>query len=452
MSSLMSGHLLEIIVALAVIVVLTMIGNRSAEASSGETDNFIKNFEPGILKGSIDTKPGFTCKEDGGKYSYEIDMKGVSLNSAEEEIKFRAFAEFAGPKTGHSLIALSKSSGAWEGNDNSFLYTTHDAKTGLYAVQKFDPKKIGTPKVFARVTLWRESTCVTNNFPIENHAVKTKEGRDATSVDVLNACAASYLSAFDIPATIINNQKCNQGVCKLYNYDSCVNVSTSFGLCYYDGSCNGCTIVEDCSKINSIAQCGPCAVTGSKCSWMPYNECIDPTKARTLSVKADPGDAPIEIWEFRFSKGSGAEGKCTVNAVNEESAGFDEKSTWTVAPGGKIKASGSLCSGLLSKCGATKDYATYAGNKKASLNPDDDKEALGGAPYTNAASDKCTSGCDLLAESSGKHSWLPKTELLCDDSGFWETCDEGRVAKADGMTYVCLNGLWSEPETSIDGD
>lgn len=462
MSDAVSGHLLEIMVAIMVVVVLIVIVNRNTAEASGETDTFIRSFEPGILKGSVGEKPLFTCTKDGGAYSYTLDMGGVSLISEEEEINFRALAEFTGPKTGHSLIALSKSSSTWKDNDVSFVYDAHNAKTGLYATQKFDPSKIGTPKIFARVTLWRESECVKSNFPVDDgtHAVKTKKGDAATSVDVLNACAASYLSAFDIPATILNNYVCNEQLCKGYDYATCTNQALSLGMCYYntgfvDKQCKGCRETDTCSSLNKD-QCGSCAVAGSSCVWAD-DRCIDPTKAKAIEVKADPGKNPIEIDVFRFSN-DGAAGKCIVHASNAESPsftnpfGFDAKATWIVEPGGKITKTGSLCSGLLSKCGAAKDYVTYTGNLKASINPDDNKEALGGAQYGNTVSDKCTSGCDLLSIANGKHTWQPRTELLCADGGFWLTCDEGRVAKAEGVPYVCASGSWSNAEAgSSDG-
>ena len=201
------------------------------------------------------------------------------------------------------------------------------------------------------------------------------------------------------------------------------------------------------------------------------------TTGRILLVKTDPGDRPIELYEYRLTNQGADEfnqPKCVVKATNEEGAlQPDRTGTWYVEPGGMVKKSigQDMCSGIMASCGAGEDYATYASNflgktvimpllktptdadsplqkyttdPKASADRLLGEETIGGAAFVAEGNDKCDNGsCELLSEAGGKHIWQPAYELLCDSGGYWNACiRDGDKIIIGGTGYTCKEGSW----------
>ncbi len=198
---------------------------------------------------------------------------------------------------------------------------------------------------------------------------------------------------------------------------------------------------------------------------------------KILVVKTDPTDR-TEVWIYALTSNllydagevefaldnyarAGAGKECIVAAVNE--GGRDDLgSVWYVQPGGIIKKTGNMRSGLSGKIGAfncvkcpsgTGDFC-IKGNAATCSNPyagpdptSSGEKSVGDDPYRTNVDDNCNNNsCDLLDDQDGacdgasgdKHCWTPKYELLCNDEGVWEACyRNGANVAAGGKNYRC---------------
>lgn len=205
---------------------------------------------------------------------------------------------------------------------------------------------------------------------------------------------------------------------------------------------------------------------------------------RILAVKTDPADS-TEVWIYtltgdlkydadevkfaldNYERTGATTPECIVASTNE-GGGDDLGSVWYIQPGGIVRKTGDMRSGLANKiskfdCGKIQDNcattprgdfvicgnAATCSNQYAGPEPSiSGEKSVGEAPYTNAEKDQhCTDvKCNLLEKNAAnKWIWQPKYELLCSDKGVWEACNvKGSAVSAGGKIYTCgATGEWS---------
>lgn len=267
------------------------------------------------------------------------------------------------------------------------------------------------PLNLLHISLWRTTSCVKDR--IKDGNLLKENGDKTTYTNLLNECPESFLSGASLEGTFESS------------------------ICFYKLNEDQCLRSE-----NRIWKNG---------------ECLDASgRARSLVIKIDPVpfDKP-QLWEFRLTNENLDKYRpeqCAAEVTNEETGLFqdDKNALWHVIPGGIIKTEGRLCSGLLTICGSGQDYVecdAESCNDKASPDPNDNEEAVGGVPYVDNGDDgECNDEeCELLAKQNGNYIWRPKYEILCETGGYWNVCNDNNkevTIEETGKTYTCNNGAW----------
>tara|TARA_Y100000310_G_C20701313_1_gene830195 strand:+ start:2506 stop:4593 length:2088 start_codon:yes stop_codon:yes gene_type:complete len=225
-----------------------------------------------------------------------------------------------------------------------------------------------------------------------------------------------------------------------------------------------CPAYAFCGNYN-VNQCGDCkrAREDMGCFWETYDgegarndECINSGKAPALVVKIDTEETITQVWDFRLTSNTYAYvgenqfrldnfdhpntgEECVVLAVEEDGDSTDNAQVWYVKPGSLIERRevGRLWDGLIGPvsncevCNAADFCVNQCSEKrKASADPGIFSFTVGGEWYSGNSfmlNNHCDDRCPLLetaGATSGSNYWMPKYELLCDDDGYWNVCNE----------------------------